>query len=215
MKTETLTVHEALCDIKVADSKIAKAIQELYVCASNKASADKLNGAPIKDFTDRAEAQYQKVNDLINRTEALKAAINESNSKTTIKINDKEVTVAVAIYMMKNGLEAKTRLLKTLQAQYVQAVKEVNIHNGAELDARTDKYIESTFGQGAKDKGVNAKEIEEAMESFRKTQSYVLIDPLKVQEKIDALSEEIDNFRSHVDSAIQMSNATTQITIEY
>lgn len=217
MMTETLTVHEALCDIKVADSKIQNAISELDVVKVKKASADKIDGAPIKDFTDRASAQFQKVTDLINRTEALKAAVNDSNAKTVISVDGKEMTIAVAIYLMKGGVSAKEQLLRVLQTQLVKAQKTINIKNGDELDQRTDAHIAATFGQSSKDGGKsnNAKEIEEAIESFRKNQSYELVDPLKVQEKIDALSDEIDKFKSKVDSAIQMSNATTQITIEY
>lgn len=215
---ETLTVHEALCDIKVADSKINAAIEGLNACASNKASAENVLGVPVKDFVERAESQYQKIMDLINRTEALKAAVNESNSKTMITVdgNGKAISIATAIYLMNNGMKSKKRLLENLKRQYLVATREITIKNGEELDIRTDKHIESLYGANAKDsKSVNHKDIEDAMEAFRKAQSYVLIDPLKVQDKIDKLSDELDKFQSHIDSAIQMSNATTNITIEY
>lgn len=214
--TETLTVHEALCDIKVADSKINVAIEGLNACAANKASSENVLGVPVKDFVERAESQYQKIVDLINRTEALKAAVNESNSKTMITVDGKEMSIAVAIYLMNNGMKSKKRLLENLKRQYIAATREITIKNGDELDTRTDKHIESLYGANAKDSNsVNHKDIEDAMEAFRKAQSYVLIDPLKVQDKIDKLSDELDKFQSHIDSAIQMSNATTNITIEY
>lgn len=211
---EELTVHEALCDIKVANAKISAAARDLLVVKANKASAENVNGVPIKDFSERAKSQYQKVMDLIRRTEALKAAVNESNAKTTIKVDGKEYTISSAIYMMKSGVQTKKELLFLLRKQLVSATKEVNDMNGELLDARTDKYIESTFGT-SKDSKVNAKEVEEAIASFRKSQSYVIIDPLSIQDEIDKLTDEIDTFESHVDSAIQMSNATTMIEIEY
>jgi hypothetical protein len=142
--------------------------------------------------------------------------VNESNSKTIITVDGKEMSIAVAIYLMNNGMKSKKRLLENLKRQYITATREITIKNGEELDIRTDKHIESLYGANAKDsKSVNHKDIEDAMEAFRKAQSYVLIDPLKVQDKIDKLSDELDKFQSHIDSAIQMSNATTNITIEY
>ncbi len=213
--TETLTVHEALCDIKVADSKVNRAINELTAVLSKKASADKVNGIPVADFCENAKAQYQKVTDLIKRTEALKSAINESNAKTMIKVGDKEVSVATAIYLMSNGLNSKVTLLQALSQQFVKETRNINIHNGDDLDRRTQQHIDSLFGSGSKDgKGVS-EEVTKAMEDFRKSQSYELVDPLGVQEVINSLTDEIDTFRSKVDAAIQMSNATTTITIEY
>lgn len=213
--TETLTVHEALCDIKVADSKVNKAISELTAVVSKKASADKINGIPVAEFCDNTKSQYQKVVDLIKRTEALKSAINESNAKTFIKVGDKEMSVATAIYLMSNGIDSKTFLLNRLTDQFVKVTRDINLRNGDDLDRRTQQHIESLFGSSSKDGKNISEEATKAMEDFRKSQSFEIVDPLGIQEIINSLSDEIDTFRSKVDSAIQMSNATTTITIEY
>ena len=71
---ERLTVHEALCFIKVADKRISDAIDNCAFCASNKESSPKVNGVPVKEFEDDVKAKYQSIQDLIKRTEKIKAA---------------------------------------------------------------------------------------------------------------------------------------------
>lgn len=42
-----------------------------------------------------------------------------------------------------------------------------------------------------------------------------LIDPVNILEKIEALEVEIADFTTEVDSALSVSNALTEITVEY
>ena len=104
-----MTVHEALCEIKVADKRIEKAIQECAFCEANKEISPKINGITVAEFENDVKAKYQKINDLIRRNENIKKALSLSNAKTVITVNGKEMTMAEAIYMMQYGIKhAKT-----------------------------------------------------------------------------------------------------------
>ena len=100
-----MTVHEALCEIKVADKRIEKAIQECAFCEANKEISPKINGITVAEFENDVKAKYQKINDLIRRNENIKKALSLSNAKTVITVNGKEMTMAEAIYMMQYGIK--------------------------------------------------------------------------------------------------------------
>lgn len=209
---ETMTVHEALCEIKVADSKVNSVLGKARFCAPNKASNTKLNGSSIADFTEAAKADFQRVKDIINRTEAIKAALNQSNSTTIIKVGDKEMTVAEGIYMMAHGMDAKKALLNLMKNQYSRALQTIQDENGDKLEGRLDRMIEQTYGSKEK---ANPEDIKTSTDLFIKQHQYELVDPLGIQEEIQKLEDEILDFQSNVDSALQISNATTNITIEW
>lgn len=211
METVRMTVHEALCEIKVADKRIFDAIQSVPICTHNKASNTKINGADIKDYIDQSRSSYQKIMDLIRRVNAIKAALSLSNAQTKISVDGKEMTVAEGIYMMQYGIENKCRLLSRMEIQYSDAQKNLEIKN-RELQERLDKFIASTFGNKEK---ANPEDIKVASEVFIKQNTYELVDPLDVKKKIDELRTEIDSFKAHIDSALQISNATTFIEFSY
>ena len=208
---EKMTVHEALCFIKVADKRIGDAIDNCAFCASNKESSPKVNGVPVKEFEDDVKAKYQSIQDLIKRTEKIKAALSLSNAATKVTVCGKEMTVAEAIYMMQYGIMTKMNLLRSMESKLRAAQLVITSENGHKLDERLDKYIQSVYGSKEK---ITPEELDKASKDFKARNEYKLVDPLKIADKIEALKKEIDEFQAAVDSAIQISNATTYIEIE-
>lgn len=208
---ERLTVHEALCFIKVADKRIGDAIDNCAFCASNKESSPKVNGVPVKEFEDDVKAKYQSIQDLIKRTEKIKAALSLSNAATKVTVCGKEMTVAEAIYMMQYGILTKMNLLRSMESKLRAAQLVITSENGHKLDERLDKYIQSVYGSKEK---ITPEELDKASKDFKARNEYKLVDPLKIADKIEELKKEIDEFQAAVDSAIQISNATTYIEIE-
>jgi len=205
-----MTVHEALCEIKVADKRIEKAIQECAFCAANKESSPKVNGVPVKEFEDEVKNKFKSIQDLIARTEKIKAALSLSNAKTKIQINGEKMTVAEAIYMMQYGIKNKQAVLTAMTRALKNARNIIEYENGERLDDRLDKYIQSVYGSKEK---VAAEELDKASKDFKARNEFKLVDPIGIVDKIAALTEEIDKFQAAVDSAIQISNATTYIEI--
>ena len=205
-----MTVHEALCEIKVADKRIEKAIQECAFCAANKESSPKVNGVPVKEFEDEVKNKFKSIQDLIAHTEKIKAALSLSNAKTKIQINGEKMTVAEAIYMMQYGIKNKQAVLTAMTRALKNARNIIEYENGERLDDRLDKYIQSVYGSKEK---VAAEELDKASKDFKARNEFKLVDPIGIVDKIAALTEEIDKFQAAVDSAIQISNATTYIEI--
>ena len=213
MTTETMTIHKALAELKILDARIAKEIQNGSYCAANKHSNEKINGIPVSDFEKAVRGTYDKVTDFLKRQEAIKRAVTLSNAKTVVNISGKDYTVAEAIWMKNHGIELKAFLINVMDKQYKQAQAEVNRQNGDDLEKRADQYVTAIYGQ--KEGKTNYTDIEKVRKDFLEANSYEIIDPINVPEKLEALRKEIDSFMAEVDSALSVSNALTEITIEY
>lgn len=210
---ETMTIHKALAELKILDGRIKKEIQNGSYCAANKHSNEKINGIPIENFKKAVQGTYDKVTDLINRRKAIKKAVVLSNAKTTVKIADVEYTVAEAIEMKNHGIEFEAMLINIMDSQYKAAQATVNLQNGDGLEQRADQYVTAIYGQ--KEGKTNSADIDKVRKDFLEANSYEVIDPINVPEKLEELRKKIDTFMAEVDSALSVSNALTEITIEY
>lgn len=210
--TETMTVHKALSELKILDDRIQKAISENIGCVANKHSNEKINGIPLDEYTTLIQSRYDKANDLINRRKAIKRAVVLSNAVTKVKIADVEYTVAEAIEMKNHGVEFEKLLMSSLHSRYNNAQAIIKKEN-ENLEERADKYVTEIYGN--KESKVNPADVDKVKSDFLTQNSYELVDPLKVLEKIEDLEKKVSDFMAEVDSALSTSNALTEITIEY
>lgn len=213
MVNEKMTIHKALSELKILDSRIEQAIQEEIGCKENKASNEKIGGIEIADYKELIQSRHQKTLDLIRRRNAIKKAVVLSNAVTKVVVDTEEYTVAEAIEMKNHGMDNYRRLLNTLKRRLTLAKMTIEKENGTELQNRADNYIIAMYG--SKETKTNADEIAKVKAEFIKNNSYELIDPLNIENDINALTDFIGRFDSEVDSALSVSNALTEIEIEY
>ncbi len=211
MTTETMTIHRGLCELKVLISRINKVIDESNFCTATKASMRKLKGVPIEDFKKDSQSALDQIKDLMARYDAIKRAISESNAKTTVEIAGKSYTVAEAIYMNQYGLDFKQRLYLHMSNEYSAAIKAIEKEN-AQLSDRADRYIANTTSNK---ESMDPGSVTELRNDYIERETMVLIDGIGIKETMNGLAEEIDKFKSEVDSVLSTSNATTTITISY
>ena len=213
MTFEKMTVHKALSELKIIDDRIYKTIDEAVFCVANKHSNEKIRGIPIKEFTEQMSNGYDKSNDLIKRRDAIKRAVMKSNASTNVEVGGVEYTVAEAIEMKNHGVELLQYLLANMRDQYKEAQAEVMKNNGKDLDTRAEQYVVGIYG--SKDGRVDTDDFKKAKQDFIKSNSYELVDPIHVKEKIEMLEDKISTFISDVDSALSVSNALTTVEISY
>lgn len=211
MTTEKMTIHKALVELKILDSRIMNEILKSNFCGVKKNVERVVNGVPVEKFNADVKAKYDKIGDLIKRREAIKRAVSNSNAITKVTVGGKEYTVAEAIEMNQHGLNYKTTLLNRLNEQYNHAVDSAAEEN-MELQNKTDKYVSDLYG--AKEQK-NSTEASKAAEEYRKNYECRIVDPINISDEIQKLHDEIDNFKSDVDSALSVSNAVTEIEISY
>lgn len=211
MTRETMTIHKALAELKVLDARINSAISSDY-CGYKKHSADKINGIDVADYEKKIRANYDKAVDLINRRKAIKRAVVLSNATTKLEVSGVEYTVAEAIEMKNHGIEFEVLLGNTMKRDYAKAKTETEYSNYG-LDEKADQYVTAIYGQ--KDGKTNSVDIEKVRNDFITSNQFEIVDPLDVLSKIEDIEKITGNFMAEVDSALSVSNALTNITIEY
>ena len=217
MTKEQMTVHKALAELKVMDSRIAKAIQEGSYVIANKHSNEKIKGMTIVDYKEYMKASHNKVTDLINRRNAIKRAVVLSNATTMVTVGDKSMTVAEAIEYKNHGMDFKAAYLRTLVNQNITAQNELIRHSGETLEKEAERYVLAVIQAQPKDNkmSVDSEAMKKLREEYIKNNTYDLIDPLSVTKMIQEMTDEIDAFNTEVDAALSTSNALTVIEIEY
>lgn len=210
---ETMTVHKALCELKVLGDRIDKEIDSLNFLTLNKHGNQKINGVPVKDYIENVRANFKSVMTLINRRNAIKGAIINSNAVTKVIIGKKEYTVAEAIDMKANGMSNPQKILRNLELQWNRSLSMAERENGEKLDARADAYVKSLY-EGSDMKNLS-DDIQKVRETFVASQTVDIIDPIGAQDVMRNLKDGIDTFMADVDSALSVSNALTNIEIEY
>lgn len=210
----TMLVTQALNELKTLDGRITKAINDgIFVAGAKASDKNFLPGMSKEDFNTDAVASKKSVDDLIKWREKVKAAVVASNAVTFVA--DLNMTVAKAIET-KASIKYKKALLSRMKSQYQRAMAEVGQNNVRVEQAVKDLVNTAYASGGSKDKSKSYSEDDynAIAVPYKKAHEWELIDPLDIKKTIDALEEEIRDFESKVDSALQISNCTTTITIE-
>lgn len=209
--TETMKALEAIGQLKVQEDRIQKALMNLKLVAANRISAKKVDGMTPEEFKKNAQSTYDSAYTIISRYIAMKEAINNFNASTVVNVCGEKMTVASALYLKNYGINQKKELLGVLTQALNIAKRKMQDENNR-LDDAAERHAKQSFeGDPKTDKSEYLKFIDE----FRERNQYVLVDPIDITEKIKTLEEEIANFEASVDTAIQIANATNDITFEY
>lgn len=212
MPVETMTIHLALSELKLLESRILKKLREGGPYAiPNKHNNDKHNGESIDTYVKNTQSAYQSVRALCERRTALKRAIAMSNAVTTVEICGKTYTVAEAIEMKNHGIPMQRQILQTLVDSYTLAQNTCNRANGDVLEERADAHIRNMYGNT--DMKSLTAEAKATREEFIKQQTMEVVDPIGIKAEIERLDKEISDFLTHVDAALSVSNAVTNISI--
>ena len=213
MTTETMTIHKALAELKILESRIMKTVGDGTYCVANKHSNEKINGVSVEEYKKVMQGAYDKAVDLITRYKAIKKAVTLSNAKTVVKIGEEEYAVAEAIWMKNHGVEFDELLLNELREQYNKAQAKILKQNGNDLEQRAEQYVVGIYG--SKEGKINTDDFEKTKQDFITSQTFELVDPIGILEKIEALEEKISTFKAEVDAALSTSNALTVIEVNY
>ena len=213
MTTETMTIHKALCELKTLDSRIKKAIDGSVFVFANKHANAKVSGKSISDYSAEVKDAYQSATDLIARRDAIKRAVILSNATTKVSVGGKEYTIAEAIEMKNHGIPTKQGLLTKLRVDSRRARKDADDNNGEMLELRADEYIKNLYANA--DMKNLSDEVRKMRADFIAAQTMELVDPINIDAEMKWLEEHIAAFTVEIDAALSVSNALTEITVEY
>ena len=141
----------------------------------------------------------------------IKAAIVQSNSLAKVVIADKEMTVADAI-TFKSVIELKKQLIERLERTYKSTLAQIEQSNN-QVEDNAIRLAEAELRGDGMTQARLEKERQTIMEPFVERNEFHLVDPLKVERKIEELRKEVEGFETEVDAVLSESNATTFIEI--
>ena len=201
----TLSITRALVELKTLDSRINKALtSDVYIVCKTK---QKNFHIVESEFKKTVEANFQSVNDLINRRNAIKNAIILSNVNTMVEVAGEKMSVAAAIEK-KNMIAYKKNLLFLLKDQRQKSIIESEAHK-IKVQAKIDTNIQLVCGKDKPD----AAAIQSISESITKGDPVEIYDPLGLDTVIANLEKTIEDFVANVDYVLSESNALTTIEI--
>ena len=210
MTTEKMTIHKALCELKTLDARIKKAIEGSVYAFANKHSNTKVSGLSVSDYCAEIKSAYQSATDLITRRDAIKRAVVLSNATTKVTVGGNEYTIAEAIETKNHGIPFRQTLLNKLRNDSIRARREADNNNG---DVLADEYIRSLYANA--DMKNLSDEVKKMRADFMASQVMEIVDPIGITAEIEQLEAEINAFAVEVDAALSVSNALTEITVEY
>ncbi|MEG1562339.1 MAG: hypothetical protein RR365_01180 [Bacteroides sp.] len=205
---KTMSIHQALAEIKTYDARIERGIRAQFVLA-NKKSRMKIGSDTVKEAEDKMSGALSSVFALIENKKRIKSAITKSNNETIVSVGADTYTVSEAIDR-KNMIMLEDELLATLTTQFKAAKDKVDENNDL-VNLKLESYLQSVLSDKTKvDQGI----IDGLSIKFRQDNEYELIDPCNLDKVITSLYDEVTAFKMEVDYKLSESNSVTFITIE-
>lgn len=204
---EEMTIHRALSELKLIDSKIENAIKSIDPIGVNQKGKKVNNRYPEDEFQKNAQSNYDSFNSLIERKINIKNSIVKANSSTTLTVAGKSMTISEAINH-KTIISMKKTFLEVLKAKNNHAVGSLNKSNET-VKGNLQVLLEKMFAGNKPEKDM----LENISTPFMSTNEYHLFDPLKINDKIKAIEEQVGGFESEVDAALSEINAITKVNI--
>lgn len=111
MSTSTISITRALAELKTLAARIGEITTRSWVTVKVN---EKIGAKTAAEFGEEARSAYQSYTDLLERRNALKCAIVQSNAVTNVEIAGKIYTVAEAIER-KNSISFEETMLATMR----------------------------------------------------------------------------------------------------
>lgn len=203
-----MTIHRALSELKLIDSKIEKLISEINPCGIFQ--KDKLINGAYKPEDWMAKSKLDSAKGLIERKSKIKSAIVQANSSTIVTIAGNTMKIADAINF-KVAIKFKKKLIETLKIKHRQVVGDLNKNNEL-VNANVQRILEATFGK--ENVKVGKDDVEAVRKPYLEANEFHLFDPIQCEKTIEALEKEVSEFEVEVDAVLSEINAVTFIEVE-
>jgi hypothetical protein len=210
MKNEKMTIHRALAELKLIDSKIEKAISVIEPTGVMQANKPVSGFYKKEDFETEAKAKFQSVVDLIERKNKIKSAIVTANGVTQVEISGVKMTIADAINF-KSVVVFKKNLIATLIKKHNSVKSKFTVENEKVNNVALENAKIMIGKQGDDRVKPTDEDVKNIVEPFVKRNEFHLVDPLEVEKLTEKLQNEVNNFEVEVDAVLSEINAITVI----
>ena len=203
-----MSVHRALAELKLLNSKVERELANGVFVLANRTTNRAIKGHTLAEVNAELTGNFDRVKALISNRGKIKSAIVLSNANTFVQIAGEELTVAEAIEK-KSSIQLRKNFLTVLKRQYVQNNTVVEKEND-QLPSKLETYLSSVLGEKT---NRTASDVALHTKVFEDNNRFELIDPRKISVYIRTLEKEIDDFETQVDYVLSESNALTHIEV--
>ena len=209
-----MSVTRALAELKRLDGRLnCMAIDQSIFVSVAVGQGDKQKVLGVSDTVQNVVSQIQsnrdRVNSMIETRAKIKAAVVASNASTKVKLGNREMSVAEAIEL-KKSIDIKRNMLVAYRRQVTQANALVAKQN-ANLEAQIEANLTTIYGN--EKVNVDALKFGAIAKPQREQKEASLIDPIKINDLIKSLEEEISLIETELNFTLSESNARTEIEI--
>ena len=230
MTTETMNIRSAQDEKKMLDKKIEKAFEAFMPMASVVAHNPFVGSLTSEEYAAKVVADYQSINDLIKRREAIVKAIMDANIENKVKVrkfagidslskpatelteDDYEmITIANAIARKKYFESTFSNKLDLVGRRVNAVIKEFKSLK-EQVAGHVDKLVNDRFA-GVQNVSQDARAKAVATETERYEVS--IIDPLKSQTLMVTAADAVLDYIKDLNNSLSRITEVTEITITY
>ena len=208
IKTKELTLTRALVELKLYDSKIQKAIDELKPVSYTVNNVVTDYRQTPNEFIGEYKFQMQKIKDLRNNKTLLKNALMKANATTKVTIADKEYTILEALNK-KQDIQTEKYLIGVLKHSLSNSVSKVN-----NLQEQVEDRIEKTINSKSASSGNQSKDYVQVVRDSYSDQIPKLVNADVIEKLIIEKENAVSEFLAEVDFALSEVNAITKINVD-
>ena len=205
-----ITLHQALSELKTIEKRIDDKLSNSNLIWVGNESQKVGNLYTKEEYEMQVKASYQSITDLISLQTHLKKALMKANAETDVEMNEKNYKI-IDLIVEKDLIAMKKKLLPKMKQQLYQAIQVMNSNNDV-VNTNLQRILEATFGRDQSK--VSAGDIDAISAPYKKSNEWNLIDPLKIEDKMKQIEQEIIDFETNVDATLSTINAITTIDIE-
>lgn len=206
-----MSIHRALSELKLIDSKIEKKINNFHPVGLYQESNKKINNLiSQEEFKAVAESHYDSITKLIDRKSLIKRAIVDSNAKTQVTIGDEKMSVADAI-TKKESIKQTLSLIDRMRSVKMSAEVDM-IDNNNKIEANAIRIAEAALSKD--NVKIGDDDAGDIINPYLKANRVKMFDPIDSEKKIEELESKVDTFLANVDAVLSESNAITLIEVK-
>lgn len=220
--TQEMTVYSALNKRKIYLDRLNKLSSSgTQYCGAIQANAVDINGMSIEAFTNKCKSNYDKGVAILRNFYALNAAITVSNATVHLTIGERDYTVAEAIVRY-DRLNAEIEFLNNIAKSVANSQALIAKQNTDKLSEKAiSDYVVKMLAScniAATESNLQDEQIMNLQKRFREdyiaANTYQIIDPYDLSSKIEAMMDELREFRDKFNEAINICNMQTVITVD-
>lgn len=228
MTTETMNIREALKEKTLLDSRIEKLSNTIIPVDIYLNDSPLIRGMNPEEARTEIESNFQSLNALIMRREAINKAILNTNAVETIevkrfvnfeKLNDDSETELISLANAINRKSYyKNIVLPMISSMLSKAQKRIFEYDKIKdrLYENIDDIIKSNKAMAANAslKNIN-EECEKTRERMFEARKPIILDPLNAVQYLTKAQEYVEDYIQHIDNKLSNKTELTIITITY